>query len=68
MEMACFTERKLSALRRYLSLEQGAISHDTFRRVFQHVDTAHFNTAFPNWVRQLLLDVTLCEDRHRLRR
>ena len=67
VEMTCFAERKLSVLRRYLSLEQGPISHDTFRRVFQHVDTARFNTAFLDWVRQLLLDVTLCEDGHRLR-
>lgn len=54
VEMACFAERKLPVLRRYLSLEQGPPSHDTFRRVFQHLDAARFNAAFLGWVRQLL--------------
>jgi len=54
VEMACFAERKLPVLRRYLSLEHGPPSHDTFRRVFQHLDAARFNAAFLAWVRQLL--------------
>jgi hypothetical protein len=54
VEMACFAERKLPVLRRYLSLEQGPPSHDTFPRVFQHLDAARCNAAFLGWVRQLL--------------
>ena len=53
VEMACFAERKLPVLRRYLSPEQGPPSHDTFRRVVQHLDAARFNAAFLGWVRQL---------------
>lgn len=54
VEMATFAERKLPMLRRHLALENGPPSHDTFRRVFQHLDAARFNAAFLGWVRQLL--------------
>ena len=54
VEIATFAERKLSVLRRYLRLENGPPSPDTFRRVFQHLDAARFNAAFLGWVRQWL--------------
>ena len=38
VEMACFADHKLPALRRYRSLGQGPPSHDTFCRVFPFDD------------------------------
>ena len=53
-EIAWFGQQKMSLLRRYLRLEHGPPSHDTFRRVFQHLDAAAFNACFLAWMRELL--------------
>jgi predicted transposase YbfD/YdcC len=41
---------KLSWFRRYLRLEHGVPSHDTFGRVFSRLDTSEFLTAMHSWV------------------
>lgn len=53
-EIAWFGQQKEPVFRRYLSLDNGIPSDDTFRRVFQHLDAAAFNAAFLAWMRQVL--------------
>ncbi len=53
-EIAWFGQQKVAVFRRYLSLDNGIPSDDTFRRVFQGLDAAAFNAAFLAWMRQLL--------------
>lgn len=53
-DIADFGQQKQAVLARHLALPHGIASPDTFRRVFQHLDAAAFNTAFVGWVRQLL--------------
>jgi predicted transposase YbfD/YdcC len=45
-EMALFAEGRLELLRRFVPLEHGAPSHDTFTRVFKALDPEAFNIAF----------------------
>jgi predicted transposase YbfD/YdcC len=49
-EIAFFGEEKEDFLRTFLSLENGIPSHDTFRRVFQLLDSKVFNEKFRDWV------------------
>ena len=45
-----FGKSKLDWLRRYVPLENGIPSHDTFGRVFARLDTGEFLTAMHSWV------------------
>jgi predicted transposase YbfD/YdcC len=45
-EMAYFARTRLELLRRFVPLQGGAPSHDTFARVFRLLDPRAFNTAF----------------------
>ena len=45
-----FAKAKLSWFRRYIKLEHGVPSHDTFGRVFSRLDTGEFLTAMHAWV------------------
>lgn len=48
-----FAKAKTSWFRKYIKLEQGVPSHDTFGRVFARLDPSEFLTAMHAWVDQL---------------
>lgn len=48
---------KLEWLRRYLPLENGIPSHDTFGRVFAAIDPEEFGNAFRRWISGILPSV-----------
>lgn len=48
-----FANAKVSWFRKYIELEQGIPSHDTFGRVFARLDPGEFLTAMHGWVAQL---------------
>lgn len=50
-EVEAFGEAKENWLRKFLKLEKGTPSHDTFRRVFSLLDAEVFQTRFMSWVR-----------------
>lgn len=52
-EIGSFAEVKEEWLKKYIPLENGVPSHDTFQRVFENIDSKSFNTAFMDWTRQL---------------
>jgi len=45
-----FGNSKLNWFRRFIDLEHGVPSHDTFGRVFSRLDTSEFLTAMHSWV------------------
>lgn len=45
-----FVKAKLEWFERFISMESGVPSHDTFGRVFSRLDTAEFLAAMHNWV------------------
>jgi predicted transposase YbfD/YdcC len=52
-EIAEFGQRKGAWLRRFLRLEHGIPSHDTFSRVLRTLDPEAFRRCFINWVQAL---------------
>jgi predicted transposase YbfD/YdcC len=50
VEIEAWAEEKLDWFRRYLKLEHGIPSHDTFGRVFAAIDAEEFAAAFRRWV------------------
>jgi predicted transposase YbfD/YdcC len=54
-ELAAFGRRHESWFKRFLSLEHGIASHDTFERVFARLDPAVFQCCLRDWL------VALCE-------
>lgn len=50
VEIEAWAEEKLDWFRRYLKLENGIPSHDTFGRVFASIDAEEFGAAFRRWV------------------
>jgi len=38
---------------KYIELENRVLSHDTFQRVFEQLDSISFNSAFINWTNKL---------------
>ncbi|MEK7994038.1 MAG: ISAs1 family transposase [Planctomycetota bacterium] len=50
VEIEEWAKEKLDWFRRYLKLENGIPSHDTFGRVFAAIDAEEFGTAFRRWV------------------
>ena len=53
IDVADFAEDKEEFLKKYLSLENGVPSHDTFERVFENLDSDSFNKSFISWVNTL---------------
>lgn len=53
IEIGAFAEVKEEWLKKYIPLENGIPSHDTFQRVFEHIDAKAFNKAFMNWTNKL---------------
>ena len=49
LEIGAFAEAKKDWLKKYIILENGVPSHDTFQRVFENIDSKAFNKAFVNW-------------------
>lgn len=49
IEVEAFAEAKEEWLKKYISLENGIPSHDTFERVFENLDSEAFNKAFIDW-------------------
>lgn len=54
VEIELWANEKLDWLRRYLKLEQGIPSHDTFGRLFGLIDPDEFEAAFRRWVSAIL--------------
>lgn len=53
IEIASFAEVKEDLLKKYIPLENGIPSHDTFKRVFENIDSNEFNRCFMNWTSKL---------------
>lgn len=53
VEIEEWAKAKLGWFRRYLVLESGIPSHDTFGRVFAAIDADAFSAAFRRWVRNV---------------
>lgn len=49
-DIALFGESKLPWLKQWLALPNGIPSHDTFKRVFEHLDAEAFQQRFVAWV------------------
>lgn len=49
-DVECFVHSKRQWFGRFIALEQGVPSHDTFGRVFARLDTAEFLAAMQTWV------------------
>jgi len=54
VEIEAWANEKLEWFRRYLKLEHGIPSHDTFGRLFGLIDPTEFESAFQRWVRSVL--------------
>jgi predicted transposase YbfD/YdcC len=52
VDMAEFAAAKEPFLRGFLQLKNGLPSHDTFSRLFRHLDPEQFRTAFQNFMRK----------------
>lgn len=53
-EIACWAEERQDWLKRYLPLENGVASHDTFGRVLGLIDAQAFEAGFRTWVGEWL--------------
>lgn len=53
VEVASFGECKLAWFRKFLPLEKGVPSHDTFTEVFARLDTIEFYAALESWARDV---------------
>lgn len=53
IEIGTFAKIKKEWLKKYMPLENGIPSHDTFQRVFENIDSKAFNKAFINWTNNL---------------
>jgi predicted transposase YbfD/YdcC len=54
VEIELWANEKLDWLRRYLKLESGIPSHDTFGRLFGLIDPDEFEAAFRQWISAIL--------------
>ena len=52
-----FGKAKIDWFEKYLTLEYGIPSHDTFSRVFRCLDTSQFLSCLQNWISSLNLDM-----------
>src|SRR4051794_21201207 len=55
-EVVTFSQKRLDWLKRFIALENGIPSHDTFERVFDRINPAAFQRCFRQWV-QAIQDV-----------
>ena len=55
-EVVTFAQKRLDWLKRFIALENGIPSHDTFERVFDRINPAAFQRCFRQWV-QAIQDV-----------
>lgn len=53
-EIAEYGTQKLSFLRTFLELPNGIASHDTFNRVFKHLDKSRFGDCLHKWSKEIL--------------
>lgn len=53
-EIAEYGRQKLSFLKTFMELPNGIPSHDTFNRVFQHLDKDAFSSSLYRWSKELL--------------
>lgn len=58
-EIEDFGKEKESFLRTFLQLPNGIPSHDTIRRVFQHIDNELFSLKFTAWMQELLTELEM---------
>ncbi len=64
-EIAEYGRQKLSFLKTFMELPNGIPSHDTFNRVFQHLDKDAFSSSLYRWSKELLgflADKQVCID------
>lgn len=54
VEIELWARERIDWLRRYLRLENGVPSHDTFGRLFGLIDPDEFEAAFRRWVRAVV--------------
>ncbi len=57
-ELCEFAEAKEDWLKTFLSLPNGIPSHDTFGRVFSHIDPEVFERCFLDWISSLPIEVS----------
>lgn len=53
-QIAEYGRQKIGFLRRFLDLSNGIPSHDTFSRVFRHLDQKQFSDSLHRWSKELL--------------
>ena len=53
IEIGTFAQIKKDWFKKYMPLENGVPSHDTFQRIFENIDPKSFNKAFVNWTNKL---------------
>lgn len=54
VEIEAWAKEKIDWFQRYLRLEHGIASHDTFGRVFATIDAEQFGAAFRRWVSSIV--------------
>jgi predicted transposase YbfD/YdcC len=54
VEITAWAEAKLDWLRRFLKLENGIASHDTYSRLFAMLDGGAFEACFRRWISEVL--------------
>jgi len=55
VEVEEFCNHKLKMFKKFLELNHGIPSHDTFGRVFSMIDTYHFEEIFIDWMKEVFI-------------
>lgn len=53
IEVETFVQAKQEWFKKYIDLENGIPSHDTYERIFENLDSVAFNSAFISWSNEL---------------